>query len=187
MKIEYDHRLFTRALKEYQKETGKDMVDVLNRAGKNVAFRAAQFTPAATVGRIRSDLNRGNLKYALTSLALRKKGIGILPAPQFAHEVEKFVARRIASRAFLRSGWATAIEALGGTYRGRKVGKSHGWATKANIYRWLTEIANTVPGIEKVGVAALKQAIDYVSVDMINYAQSLMVKRAAAHSASQRR
>jgi hypothetical protein len=160
------------------------MVDVLNRAGRNVAFRASQFTPAATVGKIRSDLNRDpHLKYALTSLALKKKGIGILPSPQFAKEVEKFVARRVASRAFLRSGWSAAIEALGGVYRGRNPGKGHGYATKASVYRFLTEIANTVPGIEKIGVAALKKAIDYVSQDMIDYANSLMVKRANAHSA----
>src|SRR5215467_1827253 len=113
MKIQFDTKLFTKALVEYKKETGKDMVDVLNRAGKNVAFRAAQFTPAATVGKIRADLNREeHLKYALTSIALRKKGIGILPSPRFRKEVERFVARRVASRAFLRSGWAPAIEEL---------------------------------------------------------------------------
>jgi len=184
MKIQYDKRLFNQALKEYQSATGKDMVDVLNRSGRNIAFRAAQFTPAATVGKIKADLNRdGHLKYALTSLALRKKGIGILPSPQFAKQVDLFVARRIASRAFLRSGWVPAIEALGGTYRGRKVGLHHGWATKANIHRYLTEIANTVPGIEQVGVNALRRAIDFVSVDMIEYADNLMVKRAREHSA----
>lgn len=184
MKIEFDSKLFTKALLEYEKETGKDMVDVLNRAGKNIAFRAAQFTPSATAGKIRADLNKEpHLKYALTSIALKKKGIGILKSPKFATEVKKLEARRIASRAFLRSGWVPAIEALGGSYRGRKVGKGHGWATKANVTRWVTEIANTVPGIEKVGTEALRKAIDFVSHDMIDYANSLMVKRAEAHSA----
>lgn len=184
MKIQYDQKLFQQALREYQRETGKDMVDVLNRAGRNVAFRAAQFTPAATVGKIRADLNREpHLKYALTSIALRKKGIGILPSPQFRKEVEKFVARRVASRAFLRSGWANAVEYLGGTWRGRRVGRGHGYATRASVYRFLTEVANTVPGIERIGVPALKKAIDFVSQDMIDYANSLMVKRANAHSA----
>ena len=185
MKIAYDTRLFNQALREYSKETGKDMVDVLNRAGKNIAFRAAQFTPAATIGKIKADLNRDpHLKYALTSLHLKKKGIGILPAPQFAKAVEQFVARRVASRAFLRSGWANAVEYLGGSWRGRRVGKGHGWATKANVYRYITEIANTVPGIEKVGTSALTKAIDFVSADMIDYAESLMVKRAREHSAA---
>lgn len=185
MKIEFDTRQFSRALKEYHQATGKDMTEILNRSGRNVAYRAAQFTPAATAAKIRADLNHEpHLKYALTSLALKKKGIGTLKSPLFAREVERFVARRIASRAYLRSGWAPAIEALGGTYRGRMANNRHGWATKANILRWVTEIANTVPGIETVGVEPLKRAIDFVSEDMLNYANSLMVKRAREHSAT---
>ncbi len=184
MKVDFDTRLFSQALREYQDATQKDMVVVINRAARNVAYRAAQFTPVATAAKIRADLNKdGHLKYALTSIALKKKGIGKLKSPAFAREVELFVARRIASRTFLRSGWAPAVEALGGVFRGRKFGKGHGWATKATLHRLVSVIANTVPGIEQVGTVALQGAINFVAEDMLEFANSLLFKRAKEHSA----
>jgi hypothetical protein len=174
---------FRRALLEYQQATLKDGAEILNRAGRNVAFRAASFTPISTAAKIRADLNKDpHLKYALTSLFLRKKGRGILKSPQFREAVRKFIARRVASRGYLRSGWAPAIEALGGSYRGRKVGKGHGWARKASMTHLVTEISNTVPGIDEMGVEALNEAIDFVAADMLEYAQGLLAKRAKEHS-----
>jgi hypothetical protein len=173
---------FQHALRTYQEATGKDGVTILNRTGRNVAFRAAAFTPKATAARIRSDLSKDpHLVYALTSLALRKQGIGIVPKPGFRQEVQKFIARRVASIGFLRAGWAPAIEALGGSFRGRKMGV-HGWASKATISRLITEIANTVPGIDKEGVFALISAVDYVAADMLEYAENLLAKTAREHS-----
>lgn len=173
---------FRTALLEYQNATGKDGVTILNRAGRNVAFRAASFTPKALASRIRADLNKDpHLVYALTSLALKKRGVGILKKPQFRAEVRKFINRRIASAGFLRAGWAPAIEALGGSFRGKKMG-DHGWASKASITHLITEIANTVPGIDKMGVRALNEAIDFVADDMLSYAHDLLAKRAKEHS-----
>lgn len=174
---------FVHALREYEKATHKDGETILNRAGLNVGYRAVQFTPIATAAKIRADLMRDDhMRYALTSLSLKKKGTGTLKSPQFREVVRKFIARRIASRGYLRSGWAPAIETLGGSYRGRKVGKGHGWATKASVLHLVTEIANTVPGIDKVGVEALNKAIDFVAADMLEYAQGLLAKRAKEHS-----
>lgn len=183
MKIEITNLpQFSAALREYKEATGKDEVEILNRAGRNVAFRAASFTPKATASRIRADLMKDpHLRYALTSLYLRKRGRGILKKPEFRQEVKKLIARRIASRAYLRSGWAPAVIALGGSFRGKKSDK--GWAKKASVLNLITEIANTVPGIDKVGVKALNEAIDFVAKDMLGYAQDLLAKRAREHSA----
>jgi hypothetical protein len=182
MKLVLDLKQMTRALNEYKEATGKDGATVLNRAGRNVAYRAAQFTPVATPARIRADLNSDpHLKYALTSLYLKKKGRGILKSPQFQYEVDKFVARRVASRAFLRSGWAEAIIHLGGTYRGRRVGKGHGWAHTATASALATEIANTVPGIEEMGTVALQGAINFVAEDMLGWAHSILARTAKQH------
>jgi hypothetical protein len=182
MKLDVDVRQFTRALNEYKEATGKDGAEILNRAGRNVAYRAAQGTPKATQARIRRDLYADpRLRYALTSISLRKQGMGFMKTG-FAKEVQRFVSRRIASAGFIRSGWAEAIEKLGGTYRGRKIGKGHGRATKATALNLIAEIVNTVPGIEKVGVKALQNAVEFVAADMIDYSQRLLAKRAKAHS-----
>src|SRR4051812_34000515 len=101
---------FQLALRAYKAATQKDAATVLNRAGRNLAFRASQFTPKGNPARIRTDLMRDpHLRYALTSLLLKKKGIGPLASPQFAAAVEKFVAKRASSANYLRAGWAQAI------------------------------------------------------------------------------
>jgi hypothetical protein len=177
-----DTRQFTRALREYQNATGKDCVEVLNRAGRNTAYRAAQRTPKATAGKIRGELmGSPTLRFALTRIALKKRGIHKVDRAAFAAEVRKFVSRRASSAGYIRSGWAPAIEALGGSFRGKKAGK--GYATKASVSRLITEIVNSVPGAEKVGAAALQQAINFVAADMISYAQTKFAAPAAKHSA----
>ena len=49
---------FEHALRVYEQATGKSMANVLNRAGRNVAYRAAQATPAASKQQVKADLNR---------------------------------------------------------------------------------------------------------------------------------
>jgi hypothetical protein len=179
MKLSLELGQMKRAFRDYQDATGKDGVTILNRAGRNVAFRAASFTPVAAPAKIRADLTADpHLRYALTSLYLRKKGRGILKSPEFAREVDKLLARRVASRGFIRSGWAEAIIALGGTFRGRRVGRGHGWAKKATVSALVTEIANTVPGIEEEGTVALQGAINFVAEDMLQYAHSILARTA---------
>src|SRR5581483_3943455 len=107
--LKVDTTKFLFALRAYKAATGKDCAEILNRAGLNVAYRAAQNTPVASAATIRSQLDRGHLKYALTALALKKRGIGALKSPKFAEEVARFVARRVSSARYLRAAWAQAI------------------------------------------------------------------------------
>lgn len=183
---------FAEALYQYEAATGKDSADILNRAALNVAYRAAQFTPVATAAEIKSGLS-GNEKMlaALTSISLRKRGIGVVSAPGFQKEMQNYLTRRVGSRRYLRSGWAPAIIALGGSFRGSKLSRGvDGYADKATPLQLLAEIgviideahAGKVEGAEKIGEKALVEAIDFVAEDMIEYSQDRLAKTAAAHS-----
>lgn len=183
---------FESALDAYEQATGKDSVEILNRAGLNVAYRAAQFTPVADAADIRSGLlSDPHLVYALTALSLKKRGIGKLPAPEFQAAVAAFIAQRVASRRYLRSGWFDAIRDLGGTVRGDEFKGSHGFANKATVINLLTEIAwilDEANGVkaesaEDIGAKALQEALDFVAADMLEYAQEKLAKTAAQYSA----
>lgn len=192
MKMDLDVRQFHRALKEYGEATGKDGAEVLNRAGRNVAYRAAQFTPIAPVARIkRAIMADPHLRYALTSIALKKRGVGVLKSPQFAKEVEALVGRRLASSRYLRSAWRAAVEKMGGTFRGSKKFKgAGGGATPATLHSLLTELVAQVSepdskrarSAEDVLIKPLQEALDFVAKDMENFAQKILAKRAKAHS-----
>jgi hypothetical protein len=190
---EVDTSQFIFALRAYKAATKKDCVEVLNRAARNVAFRASSFTPKGAANKIRRDLMRDpRLRYALTSIALRKKGIGRLPSPQFQKAVDRLVSRRASSANYLRAGWAKAIQDLGGSFRGAKFRGAGGFGNKARVNRLLAEIVNTttheaaasVRGAELIGSEALQKAIAFVSEDMISYARQLMGPTAKKFSAT---
>lgn len=183
---------FQLALRAYKAATNKDATEVINRAARNIAYRAASFTNKGTANKIRNDImSDSHLRYALTSLALKKRGIGRLPAPQFQKEVDRFVSRRASSAGYLRSGWAAAIQALGGSFRGAQFKGAGGFANKAVVSRLICEIVNTtshktqasVRGAELIGTEAVRKAVAFVSEDMINYAKQLMGVTARKYSA----
>lgn len=188
-----DTSQFIFALRAYKVATKKDCVEVLNRAARNVAFRASSFTPKGAANKIRRDLMRDpRLRYALTSIALKKRGIGRLPAPEFQKAVDRLVSRRASSANYLRAGWAKAIQDLGGTFRGVKFRGASGFGNKAQVNKLLAEIVNTtvhqaaasVRGAELIGSEALQQAISFVSADMIQYSRELMGPTAKKFSAT---
>lgn len=194
MSLSLNTSQFEQALRQYESATGKDMADVLNRAARNVAYRAAQNTPVASRAEIKSQLFRDEkLRYALTSIRLKKRGSGILKSPQFEREVEKMVAQRMGSSRYLRAMWKPAIEKFGGTYRGAapKHG-NEGYGIPAvdglaNIFAEIAAIINQpdskhAAGAERVGMKALQAAIDFVAEDMLAYAQDRMEKTASKHN-----
>lgn len=188
-----DTSQFILALRAYRAATKKDSVEVLNRAARNVAYRSSQFTPKGNASKIRRDIMRDpNLRYALTSIALRKKGVGRLPSPQFQKAVDALVSRRASSANYLRAGWAKAIQDLGGSFRGVKFRGAGGFGNKAIINKLIANIVNTtshktqasVVGAELIGGKALQQAIAFVAEDMIAYAKQLMAPTAKKFSAT---
>lgn len=182
---------FVFALRAYKAATKKDEVDILNRAARNVAFRAASFTPKASAATVRSGLMKDpHLRYALTAIALRKRGIGALKSPEFAKEVARFVSRQASSAGYLRAAYAKAIEQLGGTFRGSKFKGADGFANKAKITALIAEIVAIVSqpdaahaaSAEVIGKRAIDEAVQFVAADMLNYAQQKLVQTAAAYS-----
>lgn len=183
---------FADALYQYERATKKDCVEILNRAALNIAYRAAQFTPVAEAADVRSQLFRdSHLVAALTSLSLKKRGIGRLPSPEFEREMKKFVTRRVGSRRYLRSGWAPAIVALGGSFKGSRLVKGiDGYGDRATAVSLLAEIAaiideptdGKVEGAETIGEKALNEAVEFVTEDLLSYAQERLARTAQDHS-----
>lgn len=188
-----DTSQFRFALRAYKAATKKDCVEVLNRAARNVAYRSSSFTPKGQANKIRRDLmSDPHLRYALTAIILKKRGVGRLPSPQFQKEVDKFVSRRASSANYLRAGWAKAIVDLGGTFRGAKFRGAGGFANKALVNKLIAEIVNTtehataasVRGAELIGSEALQKAVQFVSADMLQFAKELMDPTAKKFSAT---
>lgn len=190
--LKIDTSKFIFALRAYKAATKKDGAEVLNRAARNVAFRASSATKKGSAARIRASLNRDpHLRYALTALALKKRGVGALKSPEFAREVERFVSHRAASANYLRAAWAKAIEDLGGSFRGEKFRGAGGFANKATVRQLVTEIVaitaqpngSKAASAERVGMVALQKALVFVADDMLQYARDLMGKTARNFSA----
>lgn len=188
-----DTSQFIFALRAYRAATKKDCVEVLNRAARNVAFRSSSFTPEGNANKIRRDLMRDpHLRFALTAIILKKRGVGRLPSPQFQKEVDKYVSRRASSANYLRAGWAKAIVDLGGSFRGAKFRGAGGFANKALVNKLIANIVNTtehanavsVRGAELIGSEALQRAISFVAADMIQFSKELMMPTAKKFSAT---
>lgn len=180
---------FVFALRAKKAACQHTMPDILNKAALNVAFRASSFTPRGQAALIRTGLFKDpHLRYALTSIHLRKHGIGALKSPLFAKEVARFVSRRAASAGYLRAAYAQAIANLGGSFRGSQFkGTAEGFANKATISKLLAEIVTIVSepdtshaaGAERIGKVAIQKAIDFVADDMLAYAQRKLAAAAA--------
>jgi hypothetical protein len=178
---------FVFALRAKKAACQHTMPEILNKALLNVAFRASRATPKGNAARIRSELMRDpHLRYALTSIALKKHGIGILKKPEFAKAVASFVSRRASSANYLRAAYAQAIQQLGGSFRGAKFKGATGFANKATISRLLAQMVTILEqpdekhaqGAERIGLAALQSAIDFVANDMLAYAQRKLAEAA---------
>lgn len=193
MELKLDIGDFEEAMRLWAQATQKDSVEILNRAARNVAYRAAQFTPVASAAEIKGELLKDpKMVYALTALSLKKQGIGMLPKGEMEKAVQAFIARRVGSRRYLRAGWAQAIIDLGGTFRGSKLQRgSESFANPATIVDLLAEIAwivqeaneHKAEGAEEKVMPALQEALDFVAKDMIDYAQDRLAKTAAEYSA----
>lgn len=183
-----DIEKFKFALRAKKAACQKTLPDILNHAAKNIAFRSSSFVPKANPARIRSELMRDpHLRFALTSMALKRKGIGRLKSPEFARAVLKYVGRRVSSANYLRASFANAIEQLGGTFRGKKMRGASGFANKAQVSRFIVEIVSIVEqptpakanSAEAIMQKAAWEAIRYVTEDILVYARRKLEVAAA--------
>jgi hypothetical protein len=180
---------FVFALRAKKAACQRTMPDILNHALRDVAFRAASYTPKANAARIRADLmSDPHLRYALTSIVLRKKGIRALKKPEFAAAVARFVSRRASSAAYLRSAYAKVIEQLGGSFKGAHFrGAAEGFANEATAGKLIAQMVTILSqpssqqaaSAERIGIEAINKALNFVAQDMIEYAQRKLAEAAA--------
>lgn len=180
---------FVGAVQRCIDETGKDEVAVLNKQILNLAYRAAQFTEVTAEATVRRQLSDAKLLSSITAAYLRRKGITGLSKQQFQDECKKMLGRRVASTRFLRVGWKKAIEALGGSFRGkgdRGLDYLHGGAQKATLIDLLAEItwsvdepdAKHAEGAENISETATLKALEFVTKDLIEHLDKRLEKRA---------
>ncbi len=176
---------FFAALRNKAKVSRKIESDGINRALKNVAFRAAQFTAKTTASQISSELKTGDLLPRLATIACnRKYGKGGWNREQHSEMMKSIVKRRRSGAGALRAGWIPAIQMLGGRYRGAKVRSgttgAEGYALKALPHKLNGLIANAVQvhnfkGQQfsaadiAIAINALERAIGFVTEDMEGY------------------
>lgn len=202
---------FETALREYQAATKKDMAEVLNRALRNVGFRAAQFTPKKDAGMIEEELRKEQIGLKFITKKLRAKigssyttekgnvrTIRRVTRKQIALKTRQFIARRKKRTGFLRAGWVAALINAGLKTTGLsgaliKDSKSTlGSGNKATPKRLVARLGNAVWGrltgksagkMRAVMQRSLQRAMDFVANDMKKYASDLLQKSAVKHSA----
>lgn len=125
--IDFDKRLerdFLNALERYaDHRSNKSLHYILNRVGKDVAGRAAQFTHRAEKDALRRMLGQGasggQRGFKTTTVAakilarrIRRSGHRVPPKGVWEEVVRQFVGRTVASANFMRAGWLSAFKTL---------------------------------------------------------------------------
>lgn len=111
-------RQFQAALKEKQRLSGKTASELLNKAARDVVFRAASFTERTTAAKIRAKLMLGGLVFKIAAKRLR--GRGRFTRADVEAEAKRILNTAARAAGSVRASWAPAIIALGGSYRGRR-------------------------------------------------------------------
>lgn len=180
-----DKRAFTAAVREIRAVTKRTEADILNRAARNVAYRAAQFTPKSSVSKIRASLRRGKLLIKLAASQLKREK-GRYTRQEHIDRMRKIEKKRTGNVTALRAGWAKGIIDMGGSFRGSKLRATgsafRGFGRKATPARLLAHLRNAVITTSTTGhqtgagdihfmEAALSRAIDLVAKENRAYAQ----------------
>jgi hypothetical protein len=185
----------TKAFEEYRQATQKDMADILNRAGKNVAFKAIRYTPSASKESVRTGLDidvtykDGHdvlLKYLVVNAFLKKHGQKAVGGKEMGVAASNFMKGRMKTIGYIKAGWLNAALDFGATLSKRPYPKgfaAKGYGKKASPLNLNAALANFATGANLVGVAGLQRAIDETARDMIDYAQKKMQATAQKHSA----
>ncbi len=174
----------------------KDDAYIVNRTCRNVAFRAASFTPKTTAAKIRADLRRGKLLVKLAASQLKKQK-GKFTRKDLADRMRRIQKSRTGNVTALRAGWAKAIIEMGGNFRGAKLraagSAAEGFGRRATLAHLFAHIRNAIvtrdhsgreTGAANIPVLriALSQAIEFVTADMEVYAMRKKDQTLRQHS-----
>jgi hypothetical protein len=180
-------RELSSALKHVVAVTKKAEAEIVTKAAKDVAFRAASFSPKANQVRVVRSLKSDNLLPALASINCNKRyGRKQWNRQHHSDEMLRILMARRRGLGALRAGWIPAIQKLGGKYRGAKVfpggTAARGTAKAATISELSAWILNSVQTKNHEGIAfgtgeiaasvnALNQAVQSVTSDRLQYAE----------------
>lgn len=163
-------RAFVDQIKATGEASKKPFADLVNKSLRNVAFRAASFTPKGDPSMIEAELLTDKLALKIVTKKLKKQeGNQVIDrygntkltktgrAKKHARTTRRLIALRakqlIARRkkvvGYLRAGWFPAVRAFGGNLRGQGVRifspeAKLGSATPATIRSLLGKISNRV-------------------------------------------
>lgn len=185
-----DLTAFRASLRKVSAATKKEYPDIVNKALKDVGFRAASFTDKADPAKIEQDLWRDKIGLKLAARTLKQQSGQVggkrVTRRLIALRTKQLIARRKKVVGYARAGWFAAIRAFGGTIRGsgggRKVSPPAklGFGTIATAGKLWGEIVNLVYDKMKGKAsaqsrakmeAALHKAIVFVTKDREEYAQ----------------
>lgn len=171
-------REFTATLKRVSKGSRKPAANIVNKALKNVAFRAMEFTDYADPGLIEAQLLRDNIVYKIAArrvssragsqkvdkfgnAKLSKKGRALKFSKKVTRnairiEAAKIIRKRKAGAKAIRAGWIPAVKKFGGSIRGGAKLKPGGTASKgvavpATASKLRGSISNALVTISYVG------------------------------------
>lgn len=216
VKIAIDSREFQKALHKYKEATGKSNAEIVNRAAMNIAFRSAQYTPKASrssitgmldqfhagsvyVGKSGNRLKKAKKLFRATPRARGfvlwwlktngKNATGITDEQVLAL-VKKIRGRRLASIAFIKSGWLPAARAFQAAVKGasgfkqsafgrEKVGIGGSKIARVGLFStaelWNASInkdnKSSEAALHKYGKPGFDRAVQFVSRDMLSYAR----------------
>lgn len=146
--LTFDRAKWARSIAAVKGATKRGRGDIVNRALKNVAFRAAQFTEKLTPDEIEEILLKDRLLLKITMKTLQREGeslptkrkgklkgvkrrrkTGKITRAMISREARKIKARRRQGSGVTRAGWIPAVQKMGGSYRGAKL-RAGGIASK---------------------------------------------------------
>ena len=191
VKLKLDLTEFQRAMKEYQKATGKDAADILNHFGGDVALRCAgaltKKAPLTKAGVGKYAPGKGKayeqrLYFAKAASRGIKKGDGAMTGA-----AKKGYNKARSSTGYHRAGWINAARDLGKNPRSRPVPgllADKGYGTKARTTALTAFIKNFAEGADVVPeqFGALQKAINIVAKRELQYAQRKLQKTATRYS-----
>lgn len=184
-------RSFKKALQKYKEATGKDEADILNRASYNVMLRAMSFTPKARLSRFpfNAKPNKGT-RYRERFFFAKLARHGRKGTPY--QEAEKAHKAKRSSSGYIRAGWLNAAHEFAAAAKKRpprfrpfrRGDAARGGAKRARQgFRVEAEATNYADGADSVGSGPLRMAMDFVAVDMEDWAQAQLNKTARKYSA----
>lgn len=181
---------FMAAIAAVGQVTKRDSADIINRALRNVAFKAAGNTPFRTPAEITASAMQDNRLIKMVSKRMRGSSRAAIRAA-----AKKILARRRSGSRAERAGWIPSVQHFGGNFRGARLkpggAASRGFARSATPSQLFGQITNAYfnrltgkgAGKSSAGmINALQNAVNTVAAENFAYARNKILRTLLRHS-----